>query len=97
MKYSIDSVEIQFFGFLLMITDQNIATKIDQATSEIKESLISARDGGQLLLEEFVQNRILTKDNGHPMKKFSDAMKKNKASTFPKLYAHHQKLSMWTD
>ena len=73
---------------------RNIVTK-DQATTEITESLLSAKKNGQLLLKEFVEERLIIHDDGHTKKKLCDKMMKNKPLTFIKLYeVQKPKISM---
>ena len=52
---------------------RNIVTK-DQATHKITESLVGAKMKGQLLMHEFVTERLVANDDGDTKKKFSDPM-----------------------
>ena len=65
----------------------NIATK-DIATDRIKESLLNAGNLGQLQLESFVKERLLTdiNDNQSALKPLNEPLERNKAETFSNLY-----------
>ena len=66
-------------------TLQNIATK-DQATQEITQSLLNAREKGQTRVEEFVNERLIPVEGDRFSKQFRDPLHKNKALTFSNLY-----------
>ena len=66
-------------------TLQNIATK-DLATTDIQESLLNAEHLGQMQVNAFVNERLITSDDGNTNLKFRDPLRKSKAPTFSSLY-----------
>ena len=61
------------------------AANKDVATEAIQVSLLNACELGQVQLEKFVHNNIITQDNQTQVNVFCDPIKKNHALTFASL------------
>ena len=82
---------------------KTLVTK-DQATVEITEFLLNAKENGEKQLQQFVQERLVAVEDGGDTtgrKKFHDRMKRNRSATFAKLYevrkSDTQKVSLKAD
>ena len=93
------------FGVFTNISDglTTLVTK-DQATVEITEFLLNAKENGEKQLQQFVQERLVAVEDGGDTtgrKKFHDRMKRNRSATFAKLYevrkSDTQKVSLKAD
>ena len=64
---------------------QNIATK-DLATIYIQQSLLNAKEMGQVQLMTFVKERFIISEDGHSTKQLRDPLHKDNTLTFSSLY-----------